>query len=457
MRKNPSTDLASIKKVNSFADKMLGKKELFFQTAGSMVTVDIDKLKPGMVLARDLSHSDGRLLLSKGLQLDSTHLQILRMWGIGAVEIEDVPHDSCSSTTEEISPAVHNEAEELTKKHFSQANIDHPFLRELFRICVQRQAKQLALQKPSANNRDTMGLEKTPETPAKSPALVSIQKKDLASVLDKIVSLVSLPRIISEIDRVISNPRSSAIHVADVISKDPNLTTKLLKIVNSAFYNFSSRIDTISRAVAIVGTEELASLALGTSVLEMFKGIPIELVDMKSFWEHSVACGAAARIIASHKNIANTERLFVAGLLHDIGRVVVYTHFPQEGRELLLHAKRNNSLLHTAEMKLWGVDHTQIGAMLMQKWKLPVILEQTARYHHQPMLSQYPLEVGIVHIADILVNALIIGTSGERAVPPVIPEVWTALRLSTEIFTRIVEQVDFQVAEVIHNFLGDGY
>ena len=275
--------------------------------------------------------------------------------------------------------------------------------------------------------------------------------------MDKIVSLASLPRIVSEIDRVITDPRSSAIDVAHVISKDPNLTTKLLKIVNSAFYNFSSRIDTISRAVAIVGTEELGSLALGTLVLEIFKDIPADLVDMKSFWAHSVACGAASRIIASYKNIANTERLFVAGLLHDIGRVVLYTRFPQEGREMLLHGRRNHSLLHTTELELLGFDHTQIGAMLMQKWKLPVILEQTAGYHHQPMLSQYPLEVGIVHIADILVNALMIGTSGERSVPPVIPEVWTALRFSTEIFTKIVALVDLQVAEVIHNFFGDGY
>jgi HD-like signal output (HDOD) protein len=422
-----------------------------------METVDFDKLKPGMVLARDLFHSDGRLLLSKGLQLDSTHLRVLKIWGIGTVEIEDVSIDSSPSTLEEISPAVLNEAEDLTKKHFSHANVDHPFLRELFRICVQRRAKQLALQKPSEHNPGAISLEKTPETPAKPPAHVSIPKKDLASVLDKIVSLASLPRIISEIDRVISDPRSSAIDVADVIRKDPNLTSKLLKIVNSAFYNFSSRIDTISRAVAIVGTEELGSLALGTSVLEMFKNIPADLVDMKSFWEHSVACGAASRIIASYKNIANTERLFVAGLLHDIGRVVIYLNFPQEAREILLHAQRSNSLLHTTELQLLGFDHTQVGAMLMQKWQLPVILEQTAGYHHQPMLSQYPLEVGIVHIADILVNTLMIGTSGERSVPPVIPEVWTALRFSPEIFTKIVAQVDRQVAEAIHNLFGDGY
>jgi len=418
-----------------------------------MGTINVDALKPGMVLARDLSCSDGRLLLSKGLQLDSTHLRILKTWGIGAVEIEGLPDGSHPSTPEAAGPAVFNEAEEFTQKRFSQADVKHPFLTELFRICVQRRAQQLALQKPSGNNQSTTGLERPPGVGTKSPS--PVREKDLADVLDRMVILVSLPRIISEIDRVIKDPRSSAIHVADVISKDPNLTMKLLKIVNSAFYNFSPKIDTISRAVAILGSEELRTLASGTSVLETFKDIPADLVDMKSFWEHSIGCGTAARIIASYMNIANTERLFVAGLLHDIGRVVVYKHFPQQGREMLLRTKRNNSLLRTIELRFLGFDHSQIGATLIQKWNLPATLEQTVGYHHQPMLSQHPLEASIVHIADILANALMIGTSGERFVPPVNPEAWSTLGLPTNIFSKSVQLIDQQVAEVTRIFFGE--
>ena len=197
------------------------------------------------------------------------------------------------------------------------------------------------------------------------------------------MALVSLPHIFTEINRVISDPRSSAVHVADVISKDPNLTARLLRIVNSAFYGFPSKIDTISRAVTILGSKELSTLALGTSVLNIFNDIPADLVDMKSFWEHSVACGIAARMIGSYKNIANTERLFVAGLLHDIGRIIIYKYLPSEGREMLLYAQQTDCLLRSAEMEVLGFDHGQIGAMLMQKWKLPVILEQALGYHHQ--------------------------------------------------------------------------
>ena len=302
-----------------------------------MGKVNIDTLKPGMVLAEDLFHADGRLLLSKGLKLTSNHLRVLKIWGVAAAEIEGVSDGSRPPTLEEIDPAVLQEAEELTRKQFSHAHVDHPFLRELFRICTLRRAQRMALQKTSGERRGSCGLGDRPDGRWKYlPPPLGIRKKDLASLLDGDVALVSLPHIFTEINRVISDPRSSAIHVADVISKDPNLTTRLLRIVNSAFYGFPSKIDTISRAVTILGSKELSTLALGTSVLKIFNDIPADLVDMKSFWEHSVACGIAARMIASYKNIANTERLFVAGLLHDIGRIIIYKHLPAQGREMLL-------------------------------------------------------------------------------------------------------------------------
>jgi len=417
-----------------------------------MGKVNIDSLKPGMMLGEDLFHLDGRLLLCKGLRLTPKHLRVLKIWGGAAAEIEGVSGSSRPPTLEEIDPVVLQEAEELTQKRFSHAQVDHPFLSELFRICILRRAQQMALQKNSGSEGEVARLEVTPAAAVKSVRPVGIRYKDLVALLEGDVGLASLPHIFTEINRVISDPRSSAIHVADVISKDPNLTTKLLRIVNSAFYGFPSKIDTISRAVTILGGRQLSTLALGTSVLEIFKDIPADLVDMKSFWEHSFACGIAARMIASYKNIVNTERLFVAGLLHDIGRLVNYRYLPHQGREMLLHAQRTDGLLRSAELEVLGFDHTQIGAMLMQKWKLPVILEQAVGYHHQPMLSQHPREASIVHIADILINALMIGTSGERFVPPVIQEAWTEMGLPTEIFTKSVQLIDRQVAEVLHNF-----
>jgi HD-like signal output (HDOD) protein len=421
-----------------------------------MGKVNIDALKPGMVLAEDLRHSNGRLLLGKGAVLDPTHLRVFKIWGVGSAEIEGVSDDFRIPTLDEIDPAVLEAARELTQKRFCLPNLDHPFLRALFHICALRQAQQMVLKEAPEDDRITADLEKAPPSEAKSAPGSSPSRKDLTSLVDEDVNLASLPHIFTEISRVIGDPRSSAIHVGNVISKDPNLSAKLLKVVNSAFYSFPSKVDTISRAVMIVGSKQLSTLALGTSVVNIFQNIPADLVDMKSFWKHSIACGISARMIASYKNVSNTERLFVAGLLHDIGRLFIYKRLPREGREILLQARRTHCLLHSAEFEILGFDHTQIGALLLKKWKLPLMLEHVVGNHHQPSKSQYPLEATIVYIADILINALRIGTSGERLVPPIIPEVWTELGLPIEIFTKIVQLIDRQVEEVTHNFFDGG-
>jgi HD-like signal output (HDOD) protein len=417
-----------------------------------MARLKTDTLKPGMILAEDLKHSNGRFLLAKGVKLEVSHLRVFKIWGIEKVEIQDSSGGDPEETVEKIDPVVLQRAEKLTRKKFSPANLDHPFLQEIFPICTLRLARQM-VQKPGGG---PSGKETQEETPSRSEgatlSLPSEKQKNPEILVGDDIRLASLPNIFFEISKVISDPRSSAIHIADVISKDPGLSAKLLKIVNSAFYSFPSRIDTISRAVMIVGSKQLSALALGTSVISIFQDIPSDLVDMKSFWEHSLSCGIAARILASYKNIPNTERLFVAGLLHDIGRLILYKHLPYEEREIFLRTTQTNCLLHSAERDILGFDHAVIGGILLRRWKLPLILEHAVEYHHNPLGSHHPLEASIVYLADILTNALGLGTSGERFVPPVAPDVWNNLDLPTEIFPKVIQLIDRQVEEVIQKF-----
>jgi len=417
-----------------------------------MARVKTKAVKPGMVLAADLIHSNGRFLLAKGVVLEPSHLRVLKIWGIEKVEIQDSPGDAREEVVEKIDPAVLERAEEITRKKFSLTNLEHPFLQELFPVCTRRLAKQMT-HEPGGDPSEKAPKEETGSRSQHAlPSPLSEKQKNPETLVDNDISLESLPNIFFEISKVISDPRSSAIHIADVISKDPGLSAKLLKIVNSAFYNFPSRIDTISRAVMIVGSKQLSALALGTSVLSIFQDIPSERVDMKSFWEHSFSCGVAARILASYKNIPNTERLFVAGLLHDIGRLILYKRLPHEEREILSRVKQTNGLLRTAERDVLGYDHAVIGGTLLRKWKLPLILEHAVEYHHNPLVSQHPLEASIVCLADILTNALGLGSSGEHVVPPVDPEVWNHLDLQTEIFQKVIQLIDRQVEEVIQKF-----
>lgn len=420
-----------------------------------MSRVRIDAIKPGNTLAEDVINADGRFLLGKGTMLDPAHLRVLKIWGITSVEIQGTPGEDLAVSSEAIDPAILQAAARYVRENFCLADLTHPFMKEVFEVCTRRRARRM-LAEPTEGG--TAGSREPETPPVFSPQAASVgenRKRKLDALLKKDVCLPSLPEIFGELTEVLGDPRSSAFHVANVISKDPNLSARLLKIVNSAFYGFPSKIDTISRAVMIVGSKQLSTLALGTSVIHIFRDIPPDLVDMKSFWQHSVACGIGARMLASYKNLANTERLFVAGLLHDIGRILIYKHFPQDGRETLLKARQARCLLRSAEIELLGFDHAQIGGDLLKKWMLPPTLERAVADHHQPADSQYAVEAAAVYLADILVNALGIGTSGERYVPPLFPEVWQEIGLPLEAISKIVPFIDRQIEEIMHNFFDE--
>ncbi len=181
------------------------------------------------------------------------------------------------------------------------------------------------------------------------------------SLINDSGTVPSLPLIYEEITNTINDPNSSTNSIGDVISKDSGLTARLLRIANSALYNFPSTIDTISQAVIVIGIQQLRDLALGTSVVELFEGIADDLVNMDSFWRHSIACGIAARILATYRREANVERYFVAGVLHDIGRLIIYLKLSEEAREALVRCKGSGELLYKVEKEILGFDHAEVG------------------------------------------------------------------------------------------------
>ncbi len=263
------------------------------------------------------------------------------------------------------------------------------------------------------------------------------------------VLVPSLPRVCMRLNEALENPRTSTVEIAELIGADPALTARLLRVVNSAVYGFPTRIETPSQAVMIIGTAHLCDLALTTSITRMFRDIPGDLVSMESFWRHSIACGLAARALASHRREPNVERFFVAGVLHDIGRLVLYQQAPDLARDALARARQGGELLHVAEREVIGFDHAAIGATLLRTWGLPASLEETVAAHHDPRQSlRYPLEAAVVHVADVIVQALSFGGSGERLVPPLDRAAWDLLELPASVITAVVHEVDTQFEDV---------
>jgi HD-like signal output (HDOD) protein len=270
------------------------------------------------------------------------------------------------------------------------------------------------------------------------------------------VEVSSLPTIHLRLEEAINNPKKSMSDIAKVIREDPGLTARLLRIVNSAFYNFPSKVETISQAVTIVGTQQLSALALATSVMKMFKGLQSNLVSMDSFWRHSIACGLAARVLATMRRDNNAERFFVAGMLHDIGRLILYTKLTDKSGEILHHARTTPMLLYEAEREALGFTHAVVGGLLLQTWKLPTSLEEIVMYHHNPIsATRFPMETAIVHLSDIIVHAMDLGSSGETFVPPLDPSAWEKLGLHPSVLGSVEEQVDRQYHDALQTMMAD--
>ena len=400
-----------------------------------MGSVRLKMLKPGMVLADDVRDIKGRLLLIKGKPVGTEHIRIFKMWGIPQVEIVGAPGDAEPAPSPPVDPAwlatVTREAEEL----FVLTDRTHPAVQEIFRQAVAHRAeRRIQVTAP--------GL-----PPEEAPAEAGSRRVDfLEKFMQKDVALPEIPSIVFELNEVIANPLSSADQMAQVINRSPSLTALLLKIVDSSFYGLPSKVDRVSLAVTLIGTRELSALALGISVLSIFRNIPKALLNMQSFLEHSLACGILARLLAAQKNLRQTEQIFTSGLLHDIGRLVLFIHFPDDALGVLRRGRSTDACLHTVEKKLLGCDHAAIGRYLLNRWRLPLALENTVAFHHAPGESPDPVPAAIVHLADVMVNALGLGTSGERLVPPLDARAWDSLELPAGSLETVVTQGVNQIA-----------
>jgi HD-like signal output (HDOD) protein len=397
-----------------------------------MGTIHINKLKPGMVLDEEVRDINGRLLLKKGKNIQSAHIRIFKIWGVTEVNICG-NNGSKNTAGGNVDPEKIEKIKEYTHKLFCHTDLEHPALKEIFRISVQFRSKHSF---PHEEQKaDLMELE-SPQNPGNHNLLKKLNQEN--------ITLPEIPSIVFELNEVIANPLSSAEDIAQVVQRSPTLTALLLKIVNSPFYGFPSKIDKISLAVTLIGTREISGLALGISIISLFKNIPKEILNMYSFLKHSLACGIISRILAAHKNIPQTEQLFVSGLLHDLGRLILYSNFPEEARNILSRARSTNMLLYLQENDSLGCNHTHIVKQLLKQWKLPMVLENNVFYHHDPSVASQPVPATLVHLADIITNSLGIGTSGERFVPPLDKEAWDNLGLSPTCFDIVVKQATHQ-------------
>lgn len=223
------------------------------------------------------------------------------------------------------------------------------------------------------------------------------------NLVETVDNLFSLPEIYYRIKQTVDDPTSTIDDVAEIVMEDPNITARLLHLANSAFFGIATQIESVQRAISIMGLAHLNNLVLAISVTKAFKGINSQLVNMKDFWIHSVYTASLAKIIARHCNVLDSERLFVCGMLHDIGHLVIYTALPTHAENVLERASVEQVPLRFLEKEMLGFDYAEVGGALLQFWKLPDSISMPVLHHTQVDIdSDFAMDIAIVHLSNVM-------------------------------------------------------
>ncbi|HHW19917.1 MAG TPA: HDOD domain-containing protein [Thermodesulfovibrio thiophilus] len=274
--------------------------------------------------------------------------------------------------------------------------------------------------------------------------------KEVIARVERIESLPTIPPILKKILSIIEDPNVSLNKITEFVSTDPTLTARILKMVNSPVYGFPGRISSISHAMVILGLNAVKGLLLGVSVFEIMQK------NMIGLWEHSLSTAIFARIIAIKKELQSPEEISIAGLLHDIGKVIFIIAFKDEYLKLLESARIKKQYIYEVERDYFGITHAEIGGIIAQKWHFPSKLIEPIMYHHRPQVSEkFKLETAIVHLSNTLAIARGIGYSGEIFVPSVHVYTWELLNFRDEEIVEIFKEAEEPLYATGENFLSD--
>lgn len=410
-----------------------------------MPLVYIDDLTVGMILGEDLFTSKNRLVLAEGIELKPEHLEMLKSWGIIELEIAEESLGEEYLRQQEAVEQFKEQAEAFLFRRFILNEVDKEPMETIYRHTVHRSAQSLLHgwePKVFLGELDVDLDERVP--PLSVPKLLTGD-----------VELVSLPGVYNRIVEVMNHPDSSAHMLAEVISKDASLSLRLLTLVNSPMYGFAGKIDSVSRAVSLLGTNELTTLAIGVSVVSKFKDIPSDLLDMDSFWRHSIRCGLYARILAQQLKLPGEEGYFTGGLLHDLGRLILLSRATPQYKRAVAKARKAHQPLYLAEQETLQTDHSIVGKLLAMRWRLPLPLSRMIGGHHTPSANDYVIESSLMHVADVLAHACGHEVNLVNEIPPLQQKAWEATGLKEDMVATTIRQVDVEFKEVVQIFFSD--
>ena len=273
---------------------------------------------------------------------------------------------------------------------------------------------------------------------------------------NNVTQLASFPDVAFRINDMLRDEDSSAEQIGAVIEPDPALSAALLRLANSALFGIGGNVSNVARAITVVGLREVRDLAFGICATTTFKGIPNDLVSVEDFWKHSLYCAVAARHIGARARVRGGDSLFTAGLLHDIGHLVMFNQCPDKARQALLHSVDENDgvAVYLSEREIFGFDHAAVGAALARQWRLPESLCAAIEFHHDPYAADELTDsILAVHIANSVAVLTELDSRDYEDAPPIDPRAMAALGVSRDALLEDIDEIREAAGQLVRIFV----
>ncbi len=266
---------------------------------------------------------------------------------------------------------------------------------------------------------------------------------DYEKILVKFEEFPTLPTIYVTLSEVMDNPRSTPDDASDIISRDQSAASKILKVSNSAIYGLQGKVGNISDAIKYIGFQEVKNLVFALSVIKIFDFKSNGILNPIDLWKHSLGVGVITRLMGKLSGVADIENYFLAGILHDIGKLFLYRYFPSEYTDVIYYANKNKLTLREAEKTVLGINNSILGGLIAEKWKLPVSIRDTILNHDSGISDGDTNHLtGCVHVANIAACMLGLGFNNKQGyIPRPNKLVWKNLDLPEKAFSKLLPNI----------------
>ncbi len=275
----------------------------------------------------------------------------------------------------------------------------------------------------------------------------------IESLVKSTGKLLAIPRVVGQVMRLLDDPNSGQAQIAKCLAQDPALVVMLLRLANSAAFAPSRTVDSVERALALLGREQVRRLVITGAVTGAADRLPEQhLLPLEFFWRHSAYCAVIARLLAEDVARPLEGVVFLGGLLHDLGQLVLFSQAPEETQRAFLNSLNAPQAINpqTAEHDQLGFDHAELGGALAEHWGLPQVLCDILHFHHDPTAAPEDSRkaVYLVHVANTGAHLAELDSRDWADAPPIDPRVWPLLGITTDTLMPVIEQAQYQVLSV---------